>query len=162
MTAFEALLDALDRELRDYRELHGISREKGPCIVRGDMRALTEMVEAELECLARIERAEAARQAAADELAVEHDLPPGNTLQDILPRLSEAERKELVERRHALLSVMDEVRRLNAANEALLAQSLAYVQFSLELLQRAGAGADLYDRDGRRPATAGGHWQRRA
>lgn len=162
MTPLEELREALDRELAEYRELHTLSREKGAQIVNGDLDALRTTVEREAECLARLEHAETVRARASAALAVEHGLQPVATLQEILPLLPADVRAELQERRYALLSVMDEVSRLNAANEALLQQSLAYVEFSLDLIHRAAAGTDAYDATGRRPRALRATWQRRA
>lgn len=162
MTPLAVLRDALDRELAEYRELHSLSRQKGTQIVSGDLPNLRLTVEREAECLSRLEHAEAVRARASDDLAAEYALSPGTTLQEILPLLPPDARAELQERRYALLSVMDEVSRLNAANEALLQQSLAYVDFSLDLIHRAAAGADVYDANGRRPRAIKATWQRRA
>lgn len=162
MTPFDALRRALDDELALYRELYSHGIQKRRAIHAADVRALARVVESELECLGQLETAEARRQAASAELAASLGASPRATLHELLPRLRPEEREVLKERRFALLAVMDEVRRLNGANEELLRQSLAYVNFSLGLIQRAQASVDVYDGSGRRPAPPVAAWQRRA
>ncbi|MBX6350581.1 MAG: flagellar protein FlgN [Clostridia bacterium] len=162
MTPLESLRGALDEELALYRDLYALGVQKGRAIEAADVQALARVVEGELECLARLERAEARRAKASAELAASLGAAAEATLHEILRLLPQEEREALKERRFALLSVMDEVRRVSGANEELLRQSLAYVNFSLGLIQRAQAAADVYDRDGRRPARPAAAWQRRA
>ncbi|MBE3589542.1 MAG: flagellar protein FlgN [Firmicutes bacterium] len=163
MTALEALQAALDEELSVYRELHRLTREKRQQILQGDWPGLRGTVERELELLAQLDRWESRRLAATAAVAADLDLEPRATLQELTRHLPPEPARALTERRLALLTVMDEVARLNATNESLLSQSLAYVDFSLNLLRRAAGTA--YDAAGRaQPAVAPApaRWQRRA
>ncbi|MBX5476991.1 MAG: flagellar protein FlgN [Clostridia bacterium] len=159
--ALDTLQAALDGELAVYRELHQLTRQKRQQILQGDWQRLQSTVERELELLADLDKWESRRLAATSALAASIGLEPRATLQELTRHLPPETARSLTERRLALLTVMDEVARLNATNESLLGQSLAYVEFSLNLLRRASGTA--YDATGRAQSVAAhARWQRRA
>lgn len=156
MTAFAALLARLDEEARACLELCGLCRRKQQILVCGDPQELVEVVQAEQVMLAALSRSEVARALASRDLAEEVGLPASATVSLLARRLPDAEAAELRVRQDRIAALLGEIRTLNEQNAELIRQSLAYVNFSLDLFARAAGDPGTYAPTGRRPRRAGG------
>lgn len=137
MEAHEALLETLERELRCVDRLLGLGRQKQERL--DDHEQLALITAQEDAILERLQQAETQRQTLFDVIA------PGRTLRAWLADEGELQRKfaPVVER---LASAFVELRAVNDTNTQLIAESLAYVRFSLNLLNHSGP--TVYGRSG--------------
>ncbi|OQA25965.1 MAG: FlgN protein [Firmicutes bacterium ADurb.Bin354] len=132
------IVTILNRENEEYTVLVGLSREKTPIIIKGDLDALNAVTEKEQEVVARIQKLERDRISTMKDIAeVTNRKQEELKLADLIEMMNNrpAEQKKLREVHDRLKTTMKNVVTVNDQNRVLLKNSLDMVQFEMNLLQ---------------------------
>ncbi|MEE5989458.1 MAG: flagellar protein FlgN [Lachnospiraceae bacterium] len=132
------IVTILNRENEEYTVLVGLSREKTPIIIKGDLNALNAVTEKEQEVVARIQKLERDRISTMKDIAeVTNRKQEELKLADLIEMMNNrpAEQKKLREVHDRLKTTMKNMVTVNDQNRVLLKNSLDMVQFEMNLLQ---------------------------
>ena len=136
----ETLVDVLDRECSLYEKLLGLSSQKTTIIVKGDLKALAEITDEEQYIIGDIQGLEKERTTAMKDIANVLNMDVNSLkLTDLIQILEKrpVDQKNLAVQRDRIISVADNVRRVNGQNQELLKSSLEMVQFEMNIIQAA-------------------------
>lgn len=132
------MLEILGEQVAAYRTLNEIALAKQKALVDGRIDDLMEVMQREEVEVARLQTLEDARYQQQIAMGEAVGLVPDDVtvtrLIEILSRQGGTLASSLRQRQEELLGVMAEVSRLNELNGRLIQQSLAFVNFSLDLL----------------------------
>ena len=132
------IVTILNKENEEYTVLVGLSREKTPVIIKGDLDALNAVTEKEQEVVARIQKLERDRISTMKDIAeVTNRKQEELKLADLIEMMNTrpAEQKKLREVHDRLKTTMKNMVTVNDQNRVLLKNSLDMVQFEMNLLQ---------------------------
>lgn len=141
MQAYEALSDTMETEIRSLTKLIALARQKHAVI--SDEKQIAMIAAKEEKILQRLQHVEAERQALFDVVA------PGKSLQQWLDEAGEIQ-VQLAPVAERLQQSFVELKDLNEINMQLVEESLAYVRYSLNLLN--ASGPSTYGRKGQTDA----------
>ncbi len=144
----ENIIDILNREDAAYQKLLGLSREKTPVIIKGDLEKLNEITSREQEIVNEVQKMERQRiQAMKDIAEVTNRSHEDLKLQDLINMMAKrpVERKGLQEVHDKLKATMAEMTRVNEQNRELLKNSLEMVQFEINLLNSLKTAPETAD-----------------
>ncbi len=136
----ETLVDVLDRECSLYEKLLGLSSQKTTIIVKGDLKALAEITDEEQYIIGDIQGLEKERTTAMKDIANVLNMDVNSLkLTDLIQILGKrpVDQKNLAVQRDRIITVADNVRRVNGQNQELLKSSLEMVQFEMNIIQAA-------------------------
>ncbi len=134
----ENLIEVLDLESQEYENLLGLSMEKTPVIVSGDLDQLAKITDEEQIVVGKINRLEQRRQEVFKDVAnvINKDV---NTLMitDLVDMLStRPQEQQKLARVHDMLgTVVRKVMRVNEQNRLLIQNALEMVEFDMNVLQ---------------------------
>lgn len=134
----ENLVDILDKECGMYEKLLGLSSRKTTIIVKGDLKALAEITDEEQYIISGIQGLEKKRVAAMSDIANVLNMDVNSLkLTDLIQVLEKrpTDQKNLAVQRDRLVTVADNVRRVNGQNQELLKSSIEMVQFEMNIIQ---------------------------
>ncbi len=134
----ENLVDILDQECDMYEQLLELSSQKTPIIVKGDLEALAKITDEEQHIVGKIQSLDKKRVVAMEDIAnVLNKDVDSLKLTDLIEVLEKRpdDQKNLALRRDKLVTVADNVRRVNGQNQELLISSLEMVQFEMNIIQ---------------------------
>ncbi len=134
----ENLVDILDKECTLSEKLLGLSSRKTTIIVKGDLKALAEITDEEQYIIGGIQGLERQRVAAMTDIANVLNMDVNSLkLTDLIQVLEKrpADQKKLTIQRDKLVTVADNVRRVNGQNQELLKSSIEMVQFEMNIIQ---------------------------
>ncbi|WMC93895.1 flagellar protein FlgN [Kineothrix sp. MB12-C1] len=138
----ENLIDVLGKLCDEYENLLGLSTQKTPVIIAGDLKELSKITDEEQIVVSIINHLDRSRQEAVRDIAnvvnrdVE-DLKLANIIQMLEPRPVEQQKLAVVYDR--LTEVVGQVRRVNSQNRELLSSALEMVEFEINMLQAVKA-----------------------
>ncbi len=132
------LLDVLNQEESQYRDLINLSNEKKDVLIHADIERLQQITEAEQNITDDLHNLEAKRRSIVTDMAVvlrrdEGELTVEKMI-DILDKQPE-EQKKLAEVRKRLRDTLDEMIRVNTQNQILIKQAMEMVEFDLTLFR---------------------------
>jgi len=141
-TLMDQLVDNLEEQLATYKLLIKYGQEKQDILVDGRLAELESLVKKEQQVVYRNGELEQSRRQLVS--AISRELAEGEgkadlTLTDILSHLDGQDKARLETLFQELERVVLELGDLNTKNNALIEQSLSYINYSLDVL----AGADL-------------------
>ncbi len=134
----ENLIEVLDLESQEYENLLGLSMEKTPVIVSGDLDQLAKITDEEQIVVGKINRLEQKRQEVFKDVAnvINKDV---NTLMitDLVDMLSARpqEQQKLAKVHDELGTVVRKVMKVNEQNRLLIQNALEMVEFDMNVLQ---------------------------
>jgi len=132
------LIDILDKEDNEYRQLLELSTSKTQIIVKGDLDALNKLTDKEQEHVDRISALEVKRESAMAEIAkilnTDVDALKLSELISLLKKTPK-EQKRLAEIHDRLHDTLYEMKLVNERNEELLNTAIEMVEFNMNLLQ---------------------------
>ena len=134
----ETLVDVLDKECTMYEKLLGLSSRKTSIIVKGDLKALAEITDEEQYVISDIQGLEKERVTAMTDIANVLNMDVNSLkLTDLIKVLDKrpTDQKNLAVQRDRLVTVADNVRRVNGQNQELLKSSIEMVQFEMNIIQ---------------------------
>lgn len=134
----ENLIQVLGNLCNEYEDLLGLSRNKTPVIIAGNLEELSKITDEEQIVVSRINQLDHKRQEVIHDIAnvvnrdVE-DLKLTNIIQMLEPR--PVERQSLSEVYDRLKLVVGQVQQVNSQNRELLVNALEMVEFDINMLQ---------------------------
>ena len=134
----DELVDVLEKEIREYRILVDLSKEKTTYIVKADIPALEECTDREQEITSRIKNLDNFRIAKTREMAMvinrdSEEMTLTNMILYLKNRPEEQER--LADLRDRLKEVLIEMKQVNDQNGILIKQAMEMVEFDLTLFR---------------------------
>ena len=134
----ENLMDVLENEIVAYEELLGLSMQKTPVIVAGNLEELTRITDEEQLVVGRLNRLEKERAQVMKDIANVmnkdvNQLKLVNLIQMLESRPQESQRLSQIH--DQLKTVTKNMQRVNEQNRELLANALEMVEFDMNLLQ---------------------------
>ncbi len=132
------LIDVLNEEESQYRDLITLSEEKKDVLIRADIERLQQITEAEQNITDELHNLEVKRRTViADMAAVLRRDKSELTVEKMIDILSNQpeEQKKLIEVRTRLRSTLDEMIRINTQNQVLINQAMEMVEFDLTLFR---------------------------
>ncbi len=141
----ENLIEVLEEESREYRSLLGLSMEKTPVIVSGDLEKLAKITDEEQIVVSRINHLDTKRQEVFADIAnvINKDVKTLK-LTDLIAMLASRpkEQQQLAKVHDELRSVVHEVERVNGQNRVLIQNALEMVEFDMNMLQAMKTGPE--------------------
>jgi flagellar biosynthesis/type III secretory pathway chaperone len=134
----ENLVNVLDQECSCYEKLLGLSSRKTSIIIKGDLKALADITDEEQYVISDIQSLEKQRVTAMTDIANVLNMDVDSLkLTDLIQVLEKrpVDQKNLAVQRDKLVSVADNVRRVNGQNQELLRSSIEMVQFEMNIIQ---------------------------
>lgn len=134
----ENLIETLDKENSEYQILIGLSKEKTPIIIKGDLEGLSDITTKEQEVVARIQSLEKKRiQHMKDIADVTNQDPDSLKLGDLIEMMKTrpVEQGRLRQLHDDLKTTMHNMQMVNEQNRELIKNSLEMVEFEINLLQ---------------------------
>lgn len=120
-----------------HRSLLELSTEKTGVLIRGEVDKLVVLTNSENKLVKRITELDQRRVALIAEYATSKGFSPHavRTVSDLIKLTFNADDRGALERAQAaLLSVLNELKRLNDTNQQLLQQALTFVNYSMDLI----------------------------
>lgn len=133
----EAILRTLDQQIEVHRRLLELSEHKRTAIIGNEVEKLMQMTQREVKLVRLAEQLEAQRTEAVQAYMRSRNMYVTSaitiqTLSKIAVRLEE--KQALSERREELLRLIGEIKKVNELNQQLIRQSLAFIDFSLDVI----------------------------
>ncbi|MBQ6441204.1 MAG: flagellar protein FlgN [Lachnospiraceae bacterium] len=132
------LLDVLNEEESQYRELINLSNEKKDVLIKADIERLQQITEAEQNITDDLHNLEAKRRSIISDMAVVLRRDEGElTVEKMIEILDKQpeEKEKLAEVRKRLRETLDEMIRVNTQNQILIKQAMEMVEFDLTLFR---------------------------
>lgn len=155
----EAILEVMNKLQEAHVALLKLTKEKAPIIVRNEVEQLNNIVSKENKIVRHIAELDQQRLMAVSEYLMSRGYAPNPriTVSDLIKIIFKAEDKLLLEEAQVkLLAVIEELKQENALNQQLIEQSLAFIDYSLDLVLGAPEDDAIYrnpaqQRSGGRP-----------
>lgn len=141
----ENLIDILEKESSEYDKLLGLSQEKTPIIVSGNLENLQKITDEEQELVVKVNSLEKMRlEVVADIANVLNKDVATLKLADIIALLDKrpAEQQALARAYDRLKAIVQGLKRANEQNRELLNNALEMVEFEMNLLQATKAAPE--------------------
>ena len=132
------LVGILNNECQQYQNLLELSSSKTPVLVTGDLDKLAEITDEEQYIIGAIQGLEKQRVVAMTDIANVLNMDVNSLkLTDLIQVLEKrpTDQKNLAVQRDRLVTVADNVRRVNGQNQELLKSSIEMVQFEMNIIQ---------------------------
>lgn len=133
-----------------HRKIYGISLEKKEAVISNDVQRVGEIVKTEWELLSRIGELEEQRLRLAREMvrieASAGDSEP--TLQEICKHSSPDEAAMLQNVAQELRTLIEEQKKINAENQALIGLHLEYMDYMTNVFLKEPQTSNIYDNSG--------------
>ncbi|WP_026504098.1 flagellar protein FlgN [Butyrivibrio sp. NC3005] len=139
------LIEVLNQEVVAYKQLLGLSSQKTPVIVSGDLKRLSEITDEEQLIVGDIQKLEKTRVSSMVDIANVLNMDVKTLkLTDLVRMLDKrpSEQQQLARVRDELKSIADHVRLVNSQNQELLQGSLEMVQFEMNILESTGSAPE--------------------
>ncbi len=141
----ENLIEVLDEESREYKNLLGLSMKKTPVIVAGQLEELAKITDEEQIVVSRINHLDSKRQDVFADIAnvINKDVKTMK-LTDLIAMLASRpkEQQKLAKVHDELKTVVHEVERVNGQNRVLIQNALEMVEFDMNMLQAMKSGPE--------------------
>lgn len=133
----EAIMRTLDQQIEVHRRLLELSEQKRLAIISNKVEPLMQMTQREAKLIRLADQLEAQRAEAVQAYMRSRNMYVTaaitiQTLSKIAVRLEE--KQALAERREVLLGLIDRLKQANELNRQLIQQSLAFIDFSIDVI----------------------------
>jgi flagellar biosynthesis/type III secretory pathway chaperone len=143
MTTFkEELEDVLKRELSVMEKILKVSQEKTDAIVDSNLKKLEEITKEEEVLLNKVASLEDEREELLNTWGLDTKLP----LSEIIENIPEEDKSLLYEIKEKLITILEELREKNDLNNALIQDSLEFINFTLNAMASVESPA-TYEKD---------------
>jgi hypothetical protein len=136
----ETIVKAMDEMIDVHRVLIGLGTEKKSVIVSNEVDRLTQITQKENKLIKLVADLEALRIQAVNAYLRGRGLFPAGavSVSDLVKLVVKLDEKEaLVSRQRTLLNLVKELKAIHEVNKQLIAHSLAYIDYSLDLFSAA-------------------------
>ncbi|NMD69080.1 flagellar protein FlgN [Bacillus sp. DNRA2] len=136
MNSLKKLIDILDSMVDAHKHLLELTQEKRAILIGGDLQNLMQITHRENSIASEIEKLEIQRKQFVEEyLTTKGYTGTSFTLEEIIKRLNEASiEATLTTIGKQLRSIVQEISTVNKGNQQLIETSLAFLQYSINLL----------------------------
>jgi vacuolar-type H+-ATPase subunit I/STV1 len=127
-----------------HLELLQLGKTKRTVLIQNEVDKLAEIVQQESQLVRSISEVEKGWRDAAKAVFAEKGLMPESepTVSDLLPLIdNEKDQHELEQARNELMATMEELKQVHTLNQQLIEQSLAMIEYTIELI--AGAPEEI-------------------
>lgn len=134
----DELLEVLEKEEAEYRQLVETSTRKKEVIIKADIRALEEITGEEQEIAGRIKNIENKRISIMRDMANVLNRKPEELTVDVMIEILQKqpkEQEELAKLRAKLKETLAEMKNINEQNQTLITQALEMVEFDMALIK---------------------------
>ncbi|GAA3412806.1 flagellar protein FlgN [Paenibacillus hodogayensis] len=143
----EAIVQILDQQIEVHRHLLELSLQKRQSIISNDVEQLMQMTQKETRLIRQVDQLETERADAVQSYMRSRNMYVTaaitiQTLSKIAVKLEE--KQSLADRREQLLDLIEEIRKANELNQQLIQHSLAYINYSMDLLVDSGEQDAIY------------------
>jgi flagellar biosynthesis/type III secretory pathway chaperone len=155
----EALLECMDKLNEIHMELTELAERKRQVLVENQVDELNAIIRRENRMLHQVNDLERERTQAIGRILIQRGYHPNPrvTVSDLIRLIFRAdEKKALAEAQARLMGTLRELKRRNELNQQLIRQSLALIEYTLELAMGIPGDEAVYQNPLRRPA-AGRH-----
>jgi len=135
---FSDLIEIIQKEVKLYSELKKLEETKKNVIINNDVKALDAITKQEQGFVKTIVQLETLRTQAVDGLCREKGYKKIDRLSELYDMLNSFEAQQLRVFENKLVDVIEDIRDVNQLNEKLIAQSLEYIDFTLDLAKSLG------------------------
>jgi flagellar biosynthesis/type III secretory pathway chaperone len=135
---FNDLIEIIQKEVKLYSELKILEENKKNVIINNDVRALDAITKQEQGFVKAIVQLETLRTQSVDGLCREKGFRRIDKLAELYEMLNSFESQQLRVFENKLVDVIEDIRDTNQLNEKLIAQSLEYIDFTLNLAKQLG------------------------
>lgn len=132
----QVILEVIQNLIHLHLELLRLGQEKTHCLVHNEVDQLNALVNKEVKLTRKITELDMRRTQAIGEylLSRGYNPNPNVTISDMVKIIFKAvEKQALIDTRDELLSLIAKIQDVNAHNKQLIEQSLAYIDYSLDL-----------------------------
>ncbi|MGG2197697.1 flagellar protein FlgN [Paenibacillus validus] len=153
--AFEALIRIMAALNDVHLSLLELAELKKAALIQNDVEALTQIVTKENKWIKQIGELDADRVEAIGQFMIEKNFKPNKrvTVSDLTKIIFDAEdKKKLIEAQRQLLNTIRKLREQNQLNQQLIEHSLAFVNYSLDLIVGPPDDDVLYHRPQHQPS----------
>ncbi|HOY63695.1 MAG TPA: flagellar protein FlgN [bacterium] len=145
--AWAALRGAIDEQIKMYSKLLDVLERKRKQLIKGNTKELAKSTKEENKFVDRLEALEKKRLDAAAACL------PGKegtiTLRDVLDAAPEGEKEKLEDAAVLLMEILNSVAAINRANAELVKESMAFIQYNMNLLSSDRTRDNLYEGSGK-------------
>lgn len=153
MSTIQALLDTMDKLLGLHESLLELANDKTQMLVRNEVDKLNQIINKESKLVRLIAEIEQERVQVINEYLLSRGYNPNPkiTISDLVRVIFKAEDKQgLSKVQMSLLQVLLELKKRNAINQQLIEQSLAFIDYSLDLVLGAPEDDVVYQKPNHR------------
>ncbi len=144
------LISAMNKECDFFKGMLKVSKEKTDVLVKRNIQRLEEITEYEKQSVLELKEIEKEREKQIKIVAKSIGIDEDCTVSDILTKLDEQKGKTLASKRDELLETINEIKKVNELNDALINNSLEHVDFLLNLVTYSNESTDnSYSKDGK-------------
>lgn len=131
------LVASMDRLIELYGQLLTLAKQKTGILVHNEVEQLNQIVHKETQLMKQVTESDRQRVEAIGEVMRQKGYTPNSaiTITELMKLIFNAEDKQAIaERQKHLLAVIDELRQVNALNQQMIEQSLAFIEHSMDVV----------------------------
>lgn len=148
MRSIQQLKDTLQQELKMYKEVLEMGKEKTVVIKLGKLKELEKIIDKEQQYIRTMGTFEKIRRSIFTNIGEEMEIPEPASISELLLHLEEDTVEEIDTFRNNLLKVIEKINEVNELNAKLIQQNLEFINFNIELLTFSPETSNNYgDRD---------------
>jgi flagellar biosynthesis/type III secretory pathway chaperone len=137
MMSIQALVETMESLIEVHRSLLDLAKDKTPVLVENQVDKLNQIVNKESKLVKRVEELDLQRIQITGEYLMSRGYWPDSrvTMTDFIKMIFKAEEKKAVQDVHQkLLAILMELKEINSLNQKLVEQSLAFIEYSLDII----------------------------
>lgn len=134
MKSIQQLKETLQQELKVYKDILEMGKEKTVVIKLGKLKELEEIIEKEQQYMRAMGTFEKIRRSIFTNIGEEMEIPEPASISELLLHLEEETVEEIDSFRNELLKVIEKINEVNELNAKLIQQNLEFINFNIELM----------------------------
>ena len=155
--ALAGIIDTLEEQTKLYEQLLNSAKEKTPVLVRNDVDSLNTILQQERKLLVRADELEKTRL--AHTYRYFHEIGYKSRLHNLTELIRSVyqpqDKQALIGKQQELSGMLKELQQINELNQQLIAQSLAFINYSIDLVVEDPAEDVTYQHPHNKPGGSG-------
>ncbi|SNS49253.1 FlgN protein [Anaerovirgula multivorans] len=132
--SIQQLKETLHQELKMYKDIVEMAKEKTIIIKMGKLVELEEVIQKEQQYIRTMATFEKIRRSIFTNIAEEMEIPEPAGISELLLHLGDQEINEIDTIRNQLLETIKKLTEVNQLNEKLIQQNLEFIDFNIEII----------------------------
>jgi len=145
----EELKKIFEEEIKIYQEILKISKDKTDTIKENKVKELEAITRSEEELVAKVIELEKKRIAKVKDICKQYGKPEESLKVDELCEFIEDGKEELQAFKSEITQILKELKKVNNLNDALIKNSLEYINFAVSLATGKQQNSMIYEQKGR-------------